>query len=75
MPRDIPIGNGHLLVNFDDRHRLRDIYFPHVGNENQSDGHPFRVGIWVEGEFSWLDDDAWSLRSATPRTPSSPTSR
>jgi glucoamylase len=61
MPRDIPIGNGHLLVNFDDRHRLRDIYFPHVGAENQSDGHPFRVGIWVDVEFSWLDDDAWSV--------------
>ena len=62
MPRDIPIGNGHLLVNFDDSYRLRDIYFPHVGKENQSAGHPFRVGLWIDGQFSWVHDEPWTIK-------------
>jgi hypothetical protein len=49
MPRDIPVGNGPLLVNFDLRHQLRDLYWPHVGQENHTAGHPFRFGVWVEG--------------------------
>jgi Glucoamylase and related glycosyl hydrolases len=60
MPRDIPVGNGSLLVTFDEWYRIRDIYFPHVGKENHSEGHPFRFGLWVEGEFSWVRDEGWT---------------
>ncbi len=60
MPRDIPVGNGSLLVTFDELYRIRDIYFPHVGKENHSEGHPFRFGLWVEGEFSWVADEGWT---------------
>lgn len=59
MPRDIPIGNGSLLVSFDSRYRLRDLYWPHVGQENHTAGHPFRFGVWVDGAFSWVGDEAW----------------
>lgn len=59
MPRDIPVGNGSLLVTFDELYRIRDIYFPHVGKENHSEGHPFRFGVWVEGSFSWISDNGW----------------
>lgn len=58
--RDIPVGNGSLLVNFDDRYQIRDIYFPHVGQENHSEGFPFRFGVWAAGEFSWVFSDDWS---------------
>jgi glucoamylase len=57
--RDIPVGNGELLVNFDSQYQIRDIYFPHVGQENHTEGHPFRFGIWVDGQFSWVFSDAW----------------
>jgi len=57
--RDIPVGNGSLLVNFDEKYQIRDIYFPHVGQENHTEGFPFRFGIWVDGEFSWVFDDDW----------------
>jgi len=60
MPRDIPISNGHLLVNFDERYHLRDIYFPHVGSENHSAGHRFGLGAWVDGAFSWVHD-GWGI--------------
>ncbi len=54
MPRDLPIGNGSLLVNFDHEYNLRDVYFPFVGAENHSLGHPFHFGVWVDGHFSWM---------------------
>ena len=59
MPRDIPVGNGSLLINFDHNYYLRDIYWPHVGQENHTAGHPCRFGVWVDGQFRWLDDEGW----------------
>src|SRR2546428_8866210 len=62
MPRDLPLGNGSLLVNFDASYQLRDLYWPHVGLENHSNGHVVRFGVWVDGRFRWLDDPGWSRR-------------
>jgi glucoamylase len=61
MPRDIPVGNGKLLITFDQDYCLRDIYFPHVGRENHTVGHKFRFGIWVEEMFSWIMRKDWRL--------------
>ncbi len=33
MPRDISIGNGSLLILYDKKGLLRDLYFPSVGSE------------------------------------------
>ncbi len=57
--RDIPVGNGSLLVNFDHKYQIRDIYFPHVGQENHTEGYPFRFGVWVDGDFSWIHENEW----------------
>lgn len=54
MPRDLPVGNGRVLINFDKEYCLRDIYWPHVGQENQTMGHQSRFGVWVDGQFSWI---------------------
>ncbi|HHX64002.1 MAG TPA: glycoside hydrolase family 15 protein [Chloroflexi bacterium] len=62
MPRDIPVGNGSLLVNFDESYYLRDIYWPHVGQENHTAGRLSRFGVWVDGQFSWTDDGRWDIR-------------
>ena len=58
MPRDLLIGNGSLVVAFDSKYRLADIYFPHVGQENHG-GSPFRFGVWVDDRLSWIESDAW----------------
>lgn len=58
--RDIPVGNGSLLVNFDEKYQIRDIYFPHVGQENHTEGYPFRFGVWADGDFSWVYEDEWT---------------
>ncbi len=59
MPRDIPLGNGNLLVAFDRNYQIRDLYWPHVGQENHALGHVFRMGVWTKGELSWMDDPRW----------------
>ena len=58
MPRDLPIGNGSLLVAFDSQYRLADFYFPRVGMENQV-GAKFRLGVFCDGALHSTDADAW----------------
>lgn len=57
--RDIPVGNGTLLVCFDNKYQIRDIYYPHVGQENHAGGSVSRFGVWADGAFSWVASDSW----------------
>ena len=61
MPRDIPVGNGSLLVSFYKDYVLRELNFPHVGAENHTRGEPFRFGVWADGLFRWLPED-WEIK-------------
>ena len=54
MPRDLPLGNGRLLLCFDNAYAIRDLYFPHVGQENHVSGNACRLGVWVDNRFSWV---------------------
>ena len=58
MPRDLPIGNGSLLVAFDAQYRLADFYFPHVGMENHAAAR-FRFGIHCDDALHWTDETPW----------------
>ncbi len=60
MARDIPVGNGKLLVCFDREYCIRDLYFPHVGQENHLGGNHSRFGVWVDGKFSWIGQ-GWKI--------------
>lgn len=60
MPRDIPVGNGDVLVTFDKDYRVRDLYYPRVGRFNHTDGHVQRFGVWVDGTLSWIEEDGWT---------------
>ncbi|HEV8291630.1 MAG TPA: glycoside hydrolase family 15 protein, partial [Tepidisphaeraceae bacterium] len=68
MPRDIPVGNGRLLVTFDRQYQIRDIFFPHVGQENHAGAGPCRFGIYSDipgrhkSRLFWTSDDGWSIR-------------
>ncbi|MGQ9610315.1 MAG: glycoside hydrolase family 15 protein [bacterium] len=59
MSRDLPVGNGSFLINFDRSYQIRDIYFPYVGEFIHTLGHPSRFGIWTGGHFSWLSVPDW----------------
>lgn len=59
MPRDIPVSNGKLLINFDYQYNLRDLYWPYVAQENHSLGNSFLFGVWIDGQFSWINSPEW----------------
>ena len=61
MARDIPVGNGNILVAFDKDYNLREFYFPHVGEENHTKNEPFRLGVWANGAFSWVPQ-GWQIK-------------
>jgi glucoamylase len=59
VPRNIPVGNGEMLVAFDDLYRIRDLHWPNVGMPNHTCGHLQRFGVWVDGQFAWVDAPGW----------------
>ena len=61
MAREIVLGNGKLLVNFDEHLNMRDLYYPYVGWENHISGHKNSLGVWVNGDFSWLGHEGWEM--------------
>lgn len=61
MARHLVIGNGKMLMNLDNHGFIRDLYFPYVGQQNHVNGQKCRLGVWCDGQFSWLDDDGWKI--------------
>ncbi|MBP7740762.1 glycoside hydrolase family 15 protein [Candidatus Woesebacteria bacterium] len=61
MARALTLGNGSMLVCLDKFGYVRDFYFPYVGLENHVAGHRHRIGIMVDGNFSWIDDGSWAI--------------
>lgn len=62
MPRSLVLGNGNILVALDHNAEVRDFYFPYVGLENHVGGHhQHKLGVWVDGRFSWFDDGSWEI--------------
>ncbi len=63
MPKSLVLGNGNILIGLDKFAQVKDFYFPYVGLENQVGGHQVhKIGVWVDGEFSWIDDGSWEVR-------------
>jgi len=61
MARALTLGNGSMLVCLDRFGYVRDFYFPYVGLENHVAGHRHRIGIMVNGVFSWINDGSWDI--------------
>ena len=73
MPRDIPVGNGRLLITFDGQYQMRDLFYPHVGQENHAGAGPCHFGVWAEqpgrrhhgqpgGRLAWSTDDGFTVK-------------
>ncbi|MEP6710540.1 MAG: glycoside hydrolase family 15 protein, partial [Candidatus Saccharibacteria bacterium] len=64
MARPIVLSNGELHVGINKFGLVHDFYYPYVGLENHAAGNSIRhkVGVWVDGQLSWLDEDSgWSF--------------
>lgn len=63
MSRPLFLSNGHMLVGLNSFGLVHDFYYPYVGYENHlsSKKQMHKVGVWVDGNFSWLDDGSWNI--------------
>lgn len=65
MSRALTLGNGNILVGLDNRGQVRDFYYPFVGFSNHVSGASgnfvHRIGVYVDGAISWLDDSQWHI--------------
>jgi len=63
MGRPIVLSNGELFVGLDENALVHDFYYPYVGLENLTNARSLqhKIGIWVDGEFSWTDDGTWNI--------------
>jgi len=63
MTRPIVLSNGNMHVGVNLYGMVHDFYYPYVGLENHATANNmrWRVGVWVEGKFSWLDDGSWEF--------------
>jgi GH15 family glucan-1,4-alpha-glucosidase len=69
MARPLYLSNSYLSVCVDEDGFVRDIYYPHVGLENHVGGYKHRIGVQVDGYFSWLDQPEWNVKvTYQPRT-------
>lgn len=63
MPKSFTLSNGNLLIGLDQYGQLYDFYFPYIGLENHVGGRLYhKVGVYVNGAFSWLDDGNWNIK-------------
>jgi len=71
MARPIVLSNGELHVGLNSFGLVHDFYYPYVGFENHSTGSELRhrVGVWIDGILSWLDDpNEWTFTFRYPHS-------
>src|SRR5215469_10245928 len=63
MGRPVVLSNGQLFVGLDENGLVHDFYYPYVGLENLTNARStqHKVGVWVDGEFSWTNDGSWQV--------------
>ena len=63
MGRPVMLGNGSLTVGLNEIGLVHDFYYPYVGLDNLTTARStyHKIGIWVDGRFSWVDDSSWSV--------------
>jgi GH15 family glucan-1,4-alpha-glucosidase len=68
MARPIVLSNGELHVGINKFGLVHDFYYPYVGLENHAAGQSLRhrIGVWVDGNVSWLDDGSWEFDFSYP---------
>ncbi len=63
MSRPVVLSNGRLFVGLDSNGLVHDFYYPYVGLDNLTNARsvPHKIGVWVDGKFSWIDDGSWEV--------------
>lgn len=55
------LGNGSLTVGLNEQGLVHDFYYPYVGLDNLTTSRSVhhKIGVWVDGAFSWIGEDGW----------------
>ncbi|HEY5806194.1 MAG TPA: glycoside hydrolase family 15 protein [Candidatus Saccharimonadales bacterium] len=63
MGRPVVLSNGQLFVGLDENGLVHDFYYPYVGLDNLTNARnsQHKIGVWVDGTFSWVDDGTWKV--------------
>lgn len=63
MTRPLLLSNGSLHIGINLYGMVHDLYYPYAGLENHAAAQHMRhrIGVWVDGAFSWLDDGNWAF--------------
>ncbi len=63
MGRPVMLGNGGLTVGLNEQGLVHDFYYPYVGLDNLTTSRSImhKIGVWVDGVFSWIDDGSWRI--------------
>lgn len=63
MGRPVVLSNGQLFVGLDEDGLVHDFYYPYVGLENLTNARnsQHKIGVWVDGTFSWVNDGSWEI--------------
>ncbi|HSW98685.1 MAG TPA: glycoside hydrolase family 15 protein [Candidatus Saccharimonadales bacterium] len=63
MGRPVVLSNGQLFVGLDENGLVHDFYYPYVGLDNLANARSsvHKIGVWVDGSFSWVDDGSWQI--------------
>lgn len=63
MARPVILSNGSLAVGLNEQGLVHDFYYPYVGLDNLTTSRSamHKIGIWVDGQFSWVDEDNWQI--------------
>ena len=62
MARDIPLGNGSLLVAFDHAYAIRDLHYPNLGLENHLMGRRCRSGSRPRARSRGSGAEGWDVK-------------
>ncbi|ARM76675.1 glycoside hydrolase family 15 protein [Acidianus manzaensis] len=50
------VSNGKIAALYDENFYIRSLYYPYLGQYNHSVAGYFKIGVWHDGKFTWLDN-------------------
>jgi GH15 family glucan-1,4-alpha-glucosidase len=61
MGRPVVLSNGQLFVGLDESGLVHDFYYVGLENLTNARSSQHKIGLWVDGNFSWTDDGSWKI--------------
>ena len=62
MPKAIVLGNGSVLIGLDNNGQVKDLYYHYAGLEDHVEKLVHKIGIMLDGAFTWLDNGSWQIK-------------